>query len=142
MIELMGQAAAQATGFGEDFFSCGFTEGEDQFLMLQGCEEGHVVLVIDHNDRKRGPQEFQGTGTSFGVEFLAADPQQKPLQQAIGQQDEDDLIDDQGKGAGGERLQVAKALQLPMPFFNGGTQAILLAGTAGSRIGAVSSSTQ
>lgn len=70
--------------------------------MLQRCEKGHIVLVIDDNDRKGGAQEFQGTGASFGVEGLAADPQQIPLQQAIGQQDEDNLVGDHVEGTGGE----------------------------------------
>ena len=67
MIELMGQAAAQAAGFGEDLFAGWFAESEDEFLVLQRREKGHIVLVIDDNDRKGGAQEFQGTGASFGV---------------------------------------------------------------------------
>jgi len=99
--------------------------------VLERGEKGHVVLVVKNNDRKRRPQKFQGAGTRFRVQFLATDTQQEPLQQAIGQQDEDDLVDDQGKSAGAERFQVAKALQLSMPFFHRWTQAIFLAGTAG-----------
>ena len=79
MIKRMSQASAEAAGFGEDLFSCRLTEGEDQFLMLERCEEGHIILVIDDYDRKRGAQEFQGAGTSFGVELLAIDPQEEPL---------------------------------------------------------------
>lgn len=70
----------------------------------------------------------QGASASFGIEFLAADAQQEALQQAIGQQEEDDLVGDEGKGTGGERLQVAKALQLPMSLFDLWTQAIFLTG--------------
>ena len=102
MIELMGQAAAQAAGFGEDFFAGWLAEREDEFLVLQRREKGHIVLVIDDNDGQGGAQKFQGAGTRFGVEGFAADPQQIPLQQAIGQQDEDNLVGDQVEGAGGE----------------------------------------
>ena len=42
--------------------------------MLKRCEKGHVILIIDDDDRKRGAQEFQGAGLSFGVELLATDP--------------------------------------------------------------------
>src|SRR4030042_1517499 len=34
MIELMGQAAAQAAGFGENFFAGWLAESEDEFLVL------------------------------------------------------------------------------------------------------------
>ena len=98
MLKGMSQASPKATGFGQDLFSCKLLEGKDQFLMFKRCEESHVILVIDHNHRQRGPQEFQDTGPRFRVEFLTADTQKKPLQQAIGQQDEDDLVDDQREG--------------------------------------------
>jgi hypothetical protein len=48
--------------------------GQNQFLMLKRCEEGHVILIIEDDDRQCGAQEFQGTGPSFGVELLATDP--------------------------------------------------------------------
>ncbi len=54
MIKRMSQASAETAGFGQDLFPCRLTEGEDQFLMLKRCEEGHVILVIDDNDGKRG----------------------------------------------------------------------------------------
>ena len=79
MIQRMSQASAEATGFGEDFLPSGLAQGEDQFLMLERCEEGHVILVIDDDDRKRGAQEVQGAATSFGVEILATDLQEEPL---------------------------------------------------------------
>jgi hypothetical protein len=54
MIELMGEATAQAAGFGEDFFTGGLAKSEDEFLVLQRREKGHIVLVIDDNDGKGG----------------------------------------------------------------------------------------
>lgn len=57
MIERMSQASAEAAGFGEDFLPSGVAQGEDQFLMLERCEEGHIILVIDDDERKRGAQE-------------------------------------------------------------------------------------
>ena len=74
MIKRMSQASPEAAGFSQDLFSCRLIEGKDQFLMLKGCEKGHVILIIDHNDGQRGTQEFQGTGPRFGVELLTTDP--------------------------------------------------------------------
>ena len=62
MIELMGEAAAQVAGFAEDLFAGGLAKSEDEFLVLQRREKGHIVLVIDDNDRKGGAQKFQGAG--------------------------------------------------------------------------------
>ncbi len=55
MIQRLSEASTKATGFREDLFSCKLIQSEDQFLMLERCEESHVVLVIDHNDGERGP---------------------------------------------------------------------------------------
>ena len=74
MIKRMSQASPEAAGFGQNLFSCRLVKGKDQFLMLKRCEEGHVILVIDEDDRKRGAQEFQGAGLSFRVELLTTDP--------------------------------------------------------------------
>ena len=74
MLKRMSQASPEATGFGQDLFSCRLIEGQDQFLMLKRCEEGHVILIIDDDDRKRGAQEVQGAGLRFWVELLATDP--------------------------------------------------------------------
>ena len=79
MLKRMSQASPEATGFGQDLFSCRLIEGQDQFLMLKRCEEGHVILIIEDDDRQRGPQEIQGSGPSFGIEFLATHPQEEPL---------------------------------------------------------------
>ena len=53
MIERMSQTAPETAGFSQDLFSCRLTEGQDQFLMLKGCEEGHVSLVIDDDHAQR-----------------------------------------------------------------------------------------
>ena len=42
--------------------------------MLKWGEEGHVILVIEDDDRERGAQQFQDAAPSFGVKLLAADP--------------------------------------------------------------------
>jgi hypothetical protein len=55
MIECVSETSTKATGFGEDLFSCRLIESKDQFLMLKGCEESHIILIIDHNDGQRGP---------------------------------------------------------------------------------------
>ena len=67
MIELMSEAAAQAAGFGEDFFTGGLAQREDEFLVLQGREKGHIVLVIDDNDSQGRAQKFQGARGRFRV---------------------------------------------------------------------------
>ena len=74
MIKRMSQASPEAAGFSQDLFSCRLIEGKDQFLMLKRCKEGHVILIINDDDRKCGAQEFQGAGPSFGVELLTTDP--------------------------------------------------------------------
>ena len=74
MIQRMSQASPEAAGFGQDLFSCRLLEGQDQFLMLKWCKEGHVVLVIENDDRQRGTQQVQDAGPSFGVEFLPTHP--------------------------------------------------------------------
>ena len=79
MLKRMSQASPEATRFGQDLFSCRLTEGQDQFLMLKRCEKGHVILIIEEDDRQRGTQEVQGAGPSFGVELLATHPQEEPL---------------------------------------------------------------
>ena len=67
LIELMSETAAQAAGFGEDLFTSGLAQREDEFLVLQRREKGHIVLVIDDNDGQGGAQKFQGAGRRFGV---------------------------------------------------------------------------
>jgi len=37
-------------GFGEDLFTGGLAQREDEFLVLQRREKGHIVLVIDDHD--------------------------------------------------------------------------------------------
>ena len=74
MIQCVSEASTKAAGFREDLFSCRLIQSEDQFLMLERCEESHVVLVIDHNDGERGPQEFQGPNACFGIELLTTNP--------------------------------------------------------------------
>jgi len=50
VVERVSQASPQTAGFGEDLFSCRLAESENQFLMLKGSEEGHVILIIDNDD--------------------------------------------------------------------------------------------
>ena len=54
MIQCVSEASTKATGFSEDLFSCRLIESKDQFLMFKGCEESHVICVIDNNDGQRG----------------------------------------------------------------------------------------
>ena len=54
VIKRMSQTSPEAAGFSQDLFSCRLIEGKDQFLMLKRCKEGHVILIIDDDDRKRG----------------------------------------------------------------------------------------
>ena len=42
--------------------------------MLKRCKEGHVILVIEDDDRERGAQQFQDAAPRFGVQLLATDP--------------------------------------------------------------------
>ena len=74
MLQCVSEASAKATGLSEDLLSCKLIEGKNQFLMLKRREESHVILVIDHNNGERGPQEFQDTSSCFGIELLATDP--------------------------------------------------------------------
>ena len=60
------------------------------------------------------------------VEFLTADAQHVPLEQAVSEQDEDDLISYQIEGTGRESLQVGVTFQLTMPLFNGRPQGVVL----------------
>ena len=51
MIKRMSQASPEAAGFSQDLFSRRLIQGKDQFLMLKWCEKGHVILIIDDDDR-------------------------------------------------------------------------------------------
>jgi hypothetical protein len=79
MIQGVRQGSAKATGFSEDLFSCILVQGQDQFQMLPGSEESYIILIIDHNHRRRGPQQFEDAGSCSRIKFLSADPQQEPL---------------------------------------------------------------
>jgi len=61
--------------------------------MFQRAKACHIGLVIDENDSSCRSQQIQSTGTSFRVEFLTTAAQQVPLQQAVSEQYEDDLVD-------------------------------------------------
>ena len=74
MLQCVSEASAKATGLSEDLLSCKLIEGKNQFLMLKRREESHVILVIDHNNGERGPQEFQDTSSCFGIKLLTSDP--------------------------------------------------------------------
>ena len=74
MIKRLSQASPEAAGFSQDLFSRRLMEGKDQFLMLKGCEKGHVILIIEDDDRQRGPQEVQGAGLSFWAKLLTTHP--------------------------------------------------------------------
>ena len=74
LLKRMSQASPEAAGFGQDLFPCRLIKGQDQFLMLKRCEEGHVIFIIENDDRQRGTQEVQGAGPSFGVELLPTHP--------------------------------------------------------------------
>ena len=52
-------------------------------------------MIVDQNHRGGGSQKLQGARAGFGIELLATGPQQIPLQQAVGEQHEDHLMDDQ-----------------------------------------------
>ena len=64
------------------------------------------------------------------VQFLTPLTQQIDLKEVIGQHDKDDLIGDHREGPGGKMGQVAKTLELTIPFLGGGTQMVLLLGLA------------
>jgi hypothetical protein len=42
--------------------------------VFQGTQAGHIILIIDENDRSGRPEQFQDAGTCLKVEFLAAAP--------------------------------------------------------------------
>ncbi len=129
--ELMSQAAAKSARFGKDFFAGLFMKSEHQFLVFQGAKAGHIVLIIDEDNRSCWAEQFQGAGTYLWVEFLAIAAQQEPLQETVGEQYEDNLVDDKVKATGGECFQVGEALQLAMTLFNGSAQGVVLAATLG-----------
>jgi hypothetical protein len=54
VIKGVSQASPEAAGFRQDLFSCRLIEGKDQFLMLKGCQESHVILIIKDDDRQGG----------------------------------------------------------------------------------------
>ena len=89
----MGQAAAKSARFGKDFIAGLFIKREHQLLVFQGTKACHIVLIIDENNRSCRPEQLQDTGTCLWVEFLATAPQQEPLQEAVGEQYEDNLVD-------------------------------------------------
>ncbi|MGD1076228.1 MAG: hypothetical protein ABR903_09180 [Thermodesulfovibrionales bacterium] len=97
--ELIGQAAAKSARFGKDFFAGLFIQSEHEFLVFQGTQAGHVILIIDENDGSGRPEQFQDAGACLWVQFLAATLQQKPLQEAIGEQYEDNLVNNNIEGA-------------------------------------------
>jgi len=53
-----------------------------------------MVPVIDDNHSDGRPQKFQGASAGSGIKVLAPDSQQEPLQQAVGKQHKNDLVDD------------------------------------------------
>ncbi len=100
----MSQATAQLAGFGEDLFAGRLRQRERHFPMLERSAKGSVVFAIDQNDSEGGAEYIQKAATGFAVQVLPAVAEQVPLQQAIGEQDEDHRIDDETEGAGREIL--------------------------------------
>ena len=103
MLELMGESAAKFSGFRQYFLSSGFGKREHHFLVFQRIQEGDVVLIIDDDHGEDRPQQVQDARWSFRIELFAFSAEQIPLQQAIGEQDESNLIDDQAECPRGAR---------------------------------------
>ena len=81
---MIGQTAAESACFGKYFLSGILIKSKHQFLMLKRTQVGHIVLIENKNYSSGWPQQIQSSGAGFGIEFLSPDPQQVPLEQAIG----------------------------------------------------------
>src|SRR5213594_972053 len=132
VLQLMGESAAKLAGFSEYFLSSGFGKGEHHFLVFQRVQEGDVVLIINDNHGKDRPEQFQDAGLSFRIEWLALGADEIPLKQAVGEQDEGDLIDDQVERTRGEVVNAGETFQLTMTLFNDGTKAVFIADCGGT----------
>ena len=96
--KLIGQTAAESAGFGKDFLSGILIKSKHQFLMLKRTQVGYIVLIENENYSSSWPEQIKGPCAGFGIQFLATDSQQVPLEEAIGQQNKDNLIDDHVEG--------------------------------------------
>ncbi len=101
-----------------------FAECEHHFLMLERREEGDVVferreegdvvLVVNQNDGKGRLEHIEDAGASLPIHVPAFDAPQIPLQQAVGEQDKDDLVDHETECAGRELGEAGETLGLPV----------------------------
>ncbi len=97
LCKLLGQTPAKFAGFGEDLLAGLFVQREHEFLVLKRAQVGHIALVENEDRRGRRTEQIQRPRAGFGIQFLAPDSEEIPLEQAIGEQNENDLIDDRLK---------------------------------------------
>ena len=99
IIEFISLAAAKGACFSEYFLAGQFLQGEHQFLMLERAKEGHIVFMVEKDNRFGRSEKLQSAAPCLGVEFFPTEPQQVPLKQTVSEQYEDHLIDNKIEAA-------------------------------------------
>ena len=99
-----------------------FTEGEKDLGVLQWSEGCESLPTVDDNNRSRGEKEVELSRSSSAIESGGLFFSKEYLEQIIGENDKDNLVENEGECARSEFGQIPEAFELAVALFNGGTE--------------------